>query len=154
MKRVVLLLIGFFSMPLGFLLNHIMMNVSFNLPLLLISIAMLAIWFLISMVSVKFIFTKKETILLLNAPAFLVLILNLFQEYVLGHYWMNLAGVATQFFYLPFLGLGFTLTSGLSSQIANFVYTATLAYIVVFVCLILDTFLGCSVAERRAKEQK
>ena len=153
MKRAILLLIGFFSLPLGFLLNHLMMIVDFNLPLLLISIAMFAIWFFISMITVKFFASKKEVILLLNAPAFIVLLLNLFQEYILSHYWMNYVGLATQFFYLPFLGFGFTLTSGISSLLASFVYTTTFAYIAVFICLICVTFLGRTVSDRRTKVQ-
>ena len=148
MKRILLIIIGLIPLPLGFLLNHCMMNSNSNLPTLLISIVMLVIWFFISMVSARFVSSKIETIILLNASAFLILLLNLFQEYIIGHYFMNYIGVSTQFFYLPFLSLGFTITSGISSLLASILYTTTLAYIVVFMCLILVTWLGRKVGER------
>ncbi|HBG39752.1 MAG TPA: hypothetical protein DDW58_11060, partial [Clostridiaceae bacterium] len=40
-----------------------------------------------------------------NLPAFLVLLLNLYQEIILGQYWLNIFGAATQFYYLPLVNL-------------------------------------------------
>ena len=150
MKRLVLIVIGLIPLPLGYLLNHLMMTVWYSSipPMFLLCIAMYVIWFLISMISTRFFKKNIELIILLNAPAFIIMLLNLFQEYIIGHYWMNFVGASTQFFFLPFIKLAFTLTSGISSLLANVVYTTTFAYIAAFVCLILVTYIGCKVGER------
>ena len=144
-----LVIIGLIPLPLGFLQNHIMMVANRLPPLLIISIAMLIIWFSISMLSKKYIKTKLETMILLNAMAIIALILNLFQEYVIGHYFMNFIGTVTQLFFLPFLSLGFALTSGISNLLSGTIYTTTFAYIAVFVCMLLVSYLGRLAGERR-----
>jgi len=108
-KRIILLLIGFVPLMLfGFYINHLIPTVfaytaGLDLP---ISIAVLVVWFIFGMISVLLVSSKKEALLLLNAPAFLVLLLIFFQELILGHMWLNQIGIATQMFYLPLVLLG------------------------------------------------
>jgi hypothetical protein len=54
--------------------------------------------------------TPLGSAVIANLPAFFVLILNLYQEIVLGQYWFNIFGIATQFYYLPLISLSSTFT--------------------------------------------
>lgn len=139
MKKIVLLLVGFLPLLFGYLLNYLMMNG--NIPLLLINIAMLIIWFFVGMFSIKLVDKKIESLLLLNAPAFIVLLLLLFQEIVLGQYWFHPVGMATQFFYLSVLKLALSITSML--------HRVFYAYIIAFLFMLITSCSGRIISERR-----
>lgn len=145
MKRIILFLTGFFPLLLGYLQNHLMMTVFFNnsMPYLLISSALLVIWFFASGISVKFFSSKKEVVILLNSAAFLALLLILFQEIVLGRYWMNHIGIASQLFYLPLLNLAYRF----SFMFSRVFY----ADIIAFVLLLISSYLGRVTGERWRK---
>ena len=145
MKRVTLLLIGFLPLLFGIIQHHLMMTVFFDtlIPGSLIGIAVLVIWFFIGILSIKFVSSKKEAIIFVNAPAFLVLLLILFQEIVLNAFWRNNIGLGTQFFYLPLIGL--TRHLSLIFPIGSFSNMSVLA----FICLFGASYFGRVVVERR-----
>ena len=112
-KRAFLVLIGFIPLLLfGHYLHHLLMTTFFyrEAPFFLISVAVIAAWFVFGIISVKLVGSKKEAVLLLNASAFVVLMLILFQEWVLGSFWLNQVGLTTQMFYLPVVRLGFLIS--------------------------------------------
>ena len=71
----------------------------------LIALGTLLLWGLISYLT----FDGKSRVLsqtlAFNAASLLALALVLVQELLLGHYWPNWAGVASQFFFLPLINL-------------------------------------------------
>ena len=144
MKRIIPILIGFAPLPLGFLLNDLMINRDF-LPPLLMGFLFLFAWFLFGMLSIKFVTRRKEAVLLLNTPAFLVLLLILFQEIILGRFFANIIGISSQFFYLPLMQLGAIIVR------VTGVITISGSASVAFVLMLIASYLGRRVAER-AKE--
>ena len=112
-KRAILVLIGFIPLLLfGYYLNHLLMTTFYyrDAPLSLIGVAIIAVWFVFGIISVKLVCSKIEAVLLLNTPAFIVLILVLFQEWVLTGFWLNQVGLATQMFYLPLVRFGMVIS--------------------------------------------
>ena len=144
MKRIILLLIGFLPLLFGYIQNHLMMTIFFDrmTPVFLIGIAVLTIWFFIGMLSKIFANSKKEAVILINAPAFLVLLLILLQEVVLNAFWSNHLGIATQFFYLPLIGF---------TRYLSFIFpiiTFSLLSVIAFICLLGASYLGRVVVEQ------
>ncbi len=144
MKRLAFLFCGCFPLVLGYLLNYLIMS-NYVPPLFLIGIAILIVWFLVGMFSAKFIEHKTEIILLLNAPAFLFLLLGLLQEIVLGQYWLNQVGLATQLYYLPLLNF----TATLLQIVINHFYLSY-GYVLSFSLLLISSYCGRVIAQRRA----
>lgn len=143
-KQITLILIGLLPF-LGYFQNFLMMSVPLfqqRISLLLISLVVLVFWFCICRFYRKFFNSKIEIIMLINAPAFIVLLLLLFQEFISG-YWSNWAGILTQSFYLPILQLSFPLP-GIVNRIS-------FAYIMNFSCLLIASYLGCGVGEHSRK---
>jgi len=79
-------------------------------------------------------------LILLNLPAFVTLLLLGIQEVILHAYWMNAAGIWTQMFYLPFIGVGFVLTSWSSSVFS--------AYCASFLLMVFFSALGYLIRRR------
>ena len=147
MKRAALILIGLLPLPVGFLINHLMMTIwLYTFPggtLLLINLAILAIWFVSGWFFAKFFTSKREPLLLLNSAAILFIVLILLQTVVLGGFWFNWLGVASQFFYLPLMRLA----SSLISFVAFFVpFPMTIPGwffgLIEFCLLLLASYLG------------
>ena len=112
-NRAVLMLIGFFPLMLfGYYLHHLVLTTFYyrEAPYFLIGVAVITVWFIFGIISVKLVGSKKEAVLLLNAPAFFVLLLVLYQEWVLSAFWLNQVGLATQMFYLPLVRFGFVMS--------------------------------------------
>jgi len=139
LKKAILLLIGLSPVLVGFLLNFLIMRLP--MPMWFVGIIMLFIWFLAGKRSVELVEKRMEAVLLLNAPAFVVLLLLLFQEIVLERYWSSIIGIATQMFYLPFLGLSFF--------IGSVFHRIFYAYIFAFILLLPVSFYGRIKGERR-----
>lgn len=78
---------------------------------------------------------EKQTVFLLNLPAFVVLLLIFVQEVILSAYWRNAAGMWTQLFFLPLLHTGFALTSWTHSVFP--------AYAASFALMVCASCLGC-----------
>ncbi|MGX8795731.1 hypothetical protein ACR6HW_06525 [Fusibacter sp. JL298sf-3] len=107
MKKAILLLIGSIPFFLGSFINVLATDIFYEhvLPYKGIGIAFLIAWFFVGRFSNKLVENKKSAFLIGNAMAFAVLLLLLYQVVILGHYWSNVVGVATQFYYLPLVGL-------------------------------------------------
>ena len=135
MKKLILFLLGFIPLVLGFLMNSWMMkNQSSILPFNLIGIFSLAIWTFIGYKTYEVGKPLLESAIIVNLPAFLALLLNLVQEIILGRYWFNVFGVATQFFYLPLISLSSTFTFW-----SPYLWTV---YIVGFILMFVSYYMG------------
>ena len=75
------------------------------LPYKLIGIVFLVFWFVIGFKTCKFEETQLRSAAIANLPALLMTILLIFQELIVGQYWMNLFGTITQFYYLPLINI-------------------------------------------------
>ncbi|MDD3705069.1 MAG: hypothetical protein PHC45_03250 [Clostridiaceae bacterium] len=141
MRRFKLFLIGLIPFILGFIMNAIMMqNPNFNLPYKLIGVLSLVIWGFIGFKTCEFGKTSVESAMIVNLPAFLVLLLNLFQEIILGQYWFNIVGISTQFFYLPLINLSFSFTFW-----SPYLWTV---YIVGFLLMFASYYIGAYLKKR------
>ena len=140
MKRIVFLTIGSLPLPLGILLAYLLLT-DHLLPLVLIGLGVLLFWFLVGMLSANFFRTRSGAMLFLNLPALLILLLVLVQSLILNAFWNNPIGVATQYFYLPLMGLGRFLGF-------FFPYSFHAGAIFAFICLIGISFGGRIVGEQ------
>ncbi len=146
MSKKALLLTGSSLFLVGYIQNYLVMHTPFfqsGIAFLLSALAVIVVWICVSRASVNGGNSKKTTVLLLNAPAFIVLLLLLFQEFVLGRYWLNWAGMLTQAFYLPVLRLYIA--------IPVIVNRVSYAYIMNFICLLAASYWGYSSAEPSAR---
>ena len=149
-KRIVCIAMGFFPMQLfGYYVNHLILNVYYDVlpPYFLFGAAVIAAWFAFGMISIFLVRSRKEAVLLLNLPAFLVLMLIMFQEWVLAGMWMNQIGLAIQHFYLPILRLGVVLTNIIPRPIMPVIYfSVSVAF--AFICMLGTSYLGRRLSER------
>lgn len=147
LEKCLLVLTGGLPLAVGFAMNAWMMEHPDSLPpFLLISVLVLAVWFLLGLLSQRLTESRWEAALLVNGIALVFLLLVVIQVGFLGRYWGNWLGVATQFYYLPLIWL--------PSQILNllFRFAPTLViYIAAFILLCTMTALGHWV---RVKQQK
>lgn len=140
MKRIVFLTIGILPLPLGFLLSYLALADQL-IPIVLIGLGILAFWFLVGLLSANFFRTREGAMLFLNLPALLILILVLVQSLIFQAFWLNPIGIATQYFYLPFLGI---------SRFLGFFLTLSLhvSALFAFICLLITSFAGRLVGEQ------
>lgn len=147
LQKCLLVLAGFLPLAAGFTLNAWMMDHPDSLPpFFLISVLVLAAWFLLGLLSQRLIASRWEATLLVNGVALVFLLLVVIQVGFLGRYLGNWLGLATQFYYLPLIWL--------PSQILNFLFRfapALVVYIGAFILLCTMTALGHWV---RTKQQK
>lgn len=142
---VLLVILGLLPFAAGGVMNHSMMAHPDTLPpFLLIGLLLLLGWGLISFFAVQRGGNIETVVLSLNAVAALVLILLGVQELILGAYWMNAAGAWTQFFYLPLLNFGFTLTP--------WSYSVFPAYAAAFLLLAAASAFGSALGKRSRSE--
>ncbi|MEG0913305.1 MAG: hypothetical protein RSG53_06825 [Oscillospiraceae bacterium] len=144
MKKLLLILFGFIPLGIGWVMNWLLITFPNTVfPFGYISIAFLVLWAWLGFISYKFEKTINVSMCLIHLPMFLALALNLYQEIVLGHYFNNIVGVCTQFFYLPILNTAYTLTS----------WSARLwvAYIAGFFLMCLAYFSGYALKKHRTK---
>ena len=136
MKKWILFLVGFIPFPMGYALNHLATTTYYDvaLPYGEIGLISLAAWFLLGILMRNFANTEKQATIIANFPAFVVLILILFQERILGHYWFNQIGRATQLYYLPLINVAgkFTLIS----------HRVFVIYITAFALMCVAFYLG------------
>lgn len=138
MKKLVVLIAGFSPLLIGYGVNLMLYNfviAKLGMTLDFISIIFFLYWIILGVVLNKFTKSKISTPFLCNLPALIILILILFQELINKQYWYNNWGLATQYFYLPTLRVGFKLTP-------NFMYYMWQTYIVSFVLLVLSFCIG------------
>ena len=143
-KRVILIAVGLSPLLFGYLTSYLTMSIWFySLPrgtLTLISLAVLAWWFVAGFVCSKFFASKLEVILLLNAVAILVLVLALLQALVLRHLLIDMI----QLFYLPLMRLA----SRLLSLFSLFVIDLKFVYLISFGFLISTSWLGVNLGKK------
>lgn len=110
-KKLSLFLLGFIPLGLGSIISWLIMQFPhFVLPFRLIGVGFLIFWAFLGFVTYSFKEAALTSVSAVNLVAFFALILNLYQEIILGRYWGNLLGLCTQFFYLPTLNISFLLT--------------------------------------------
>ena len=70
-----------------------------------------------------------------------ILVLVLYQELAMGQYWGNLVGIATQFFFLPWISLA----SSVMSLISPFVHSIRVwpLYVIIWIGLLAVSCFGC-----------
>lgn len=112
MKNLKLVLVGIIPIIFGYILNDFILEYSlYGTSTNLIGVVFLLFWGLLS----YFLGSKDKPAL---SQAFslcfiglIMLVLMLFQEIVMGQYWINYLGLTTQMYYLPTISLGSMLTS-------------------------------------------
>lgn len=146
MKKISLLFVGIIPFFVGYGMNYLILGPFVNvvLPYKLIGIAFLIAWFFAGRYSYQLVETKKTATILGNAIAFIVLLLIICQECVLGQYWPGLVGTATQFYYLPLLGL--------ASMFTRMFHTMVPAYTTAFLMMCIIFYLGCHTSKQYTKK--
>ncbi len=145
MKKLMLFFIGFIPLPLGYIMNYIIMAVYYDkvLPYGAIGIIFLIAWFGLGLITYHLADSDKEAIVIVHLVAFVDLLLILFQEVVLKHYWYNQIGIATQFFYLPLVNI--------AGKFAFFFHRIYWIYVVAFAFMCIAFYLGRLVIKKRIK---
>ena len=136
--------IGFFPLMLfGCYLHHLLLTAFFYVavPAFFIGVAVIAVWFIFGMISVFFVSSTKEAVLLLNVPAFLVLLLLLFQAWVLESMWLNQIGFATQMFFLPLFNFGFVM-AGILPRFILPIVDPGVAGATAFIFMLVTSYFG------------
>ena len=113
------------------------------LPYGFISLAVLCLWGCIAFLLNDRSHSTKAIVISLNLLASLDLLLLGIQELFLHAYWMNCVGSWSQFFYLPMLTLGFSLT--------NWSHSVFTAYVTCFALMVAVSFIGCKLKENFQK---
>ena len=143
MKRIVkLILIGTLPLWIGIVLNSILTVAS--MPIFIVSAFFMGAWvYLCYKCAIGWQDLLPQAVCL-NLFGFVMLLLVLFQELVLGSYWMNYLGMATQLYFLP--GLAFV-----SVLIGRHmpVITIPAMYASEMVILFLLSLLGCWLKSRK-----
>lgn len=147
MKRVIVLLFGCVPFLIGGLLHWgittVLPNVGF--PYLVFGILFLALWSLAAYALCKNVKKPLETLILFNLPAFIVLVLIIVQEVILGSYWSNFIGMMVQVFYLPVINIVSRLVVLVLRKI-----TMTPIYSISFVMMAGVASLGCWLSRKNA----
>ncbi len=145
MKKLLLFLIGLLPFALGFAMNALLMaNMNFVLPYKLIGIIWLLLWGFFGYLMRDYAGSGIKSAAIAHSVALADLLLLLYQELVLGRYWLNFLGSATQFYYLPVLNISFTLSAWATDRI-------WVAYIVSFTLTCAAFFIGCGIRKRHTK---
>ena len=140
-RRLLLLIIGFLPFLLGTALNKYMMINSDDVPpLFLIAIILLLLWCFLGCLFTGDRNRTQEGLIWLNIVAAIDLILVGAQELFLHAYWMNNIGALTQFYYLPLLNIGFSLT--------GWSYSVFPAYVASFLLMVGASFAGCKIRKK------
>ena len=137
MKRIIKqILIGTIPLWMGIVLNSILSVAS--MPIFIVSAFLMGCWCFLSYKCAIGWEDLLPQALWLNLFGFVMLTLVLLQELVLGGYWMNYLGMATQLYFLP--GLAFV-----SVLIGRHMTTISIPplYAAEMVCLFLFSLLGC-----------
>jgi len=146
--RIILIFIGLLPLPVGFLTNHLVMTIWFDIfPsgwYWFTGLFFLLLWFVTGLFSAKWIDSRKEALIYLNAIPGLVLILVLFQELLLRRYWWGWAGISTQFYYLPLMHLPLNIIR----FIPRITITGALICSIAFSLQLLASYLGRRRGER------
>lgn len=106
MKQLLRVVLGFVPLGIGVLQNAYMTAHMDTLPpLKLIALGTLLVWGLLAYLTADGKSKVRSQVLMFNAANFLALALVLVQELLVGHYWINAVGMASQLFFLPLIHL-------------------------------------------------
>ena len=137
----VLILLGALPFVFGGVQNWYMTtHMDSLLPYTLIAFAVLLIWGLLAFFFNHDGTRTKRIVVFLNLIAAVDLFLIGVQELILHAFWMNLIGAWSQFFYLPVLRLGFSLTSWSPRMFP--------AYAASFLLMAGASILGCKLRKK------
>ncbi len=150
MKKIFLPAAGLIPFALGFGMNARMMaNMDLVLPYRLIGAVWLLFWGLVGYGAKYFAGSARSSALLAHLIPGAVLLCLLYQELVLGRYWFNLLGVATQFYYLPLLNLAFGLENFLFALTGGWVHRMWYSYLIAFGLMWAAFYLGSRLRAHR-----
>ena len=141
MKRTLTLLLwGLTPFATGYALD-LLLYIPIHVPQLLISLILLLLWGFLNFKDYRPNENVLKNTMLIHIPAFVVLLLLLYQELYMGHYWLNLIGSLTQMFYLSFVTLGAIIIAPFMNIIVIWpVYI--LEFIIVFIVGLIGGALG------------
>ena len=154
LKYVMLLLLGFFPLYwFGHYMTYLMWNVYTREagPYFLFGLAVIAAWFIFGMISKLLIKSRWRTILALNIPAFLVLILTqlirfeFFRQLISNSDWAMTINIEAQTFYLPLMRFGVVVLDTI--PFLPFI-DAMLSPVIAFAFMVGFSYLGHFAAER------
>ncbi|CAM5199965.1 putative protein OS=Ureibacillus acetophenoni OX=614649 GN=SAMN05877842_11742 PE=4 SV=1 [Ureibacillus acetophenoni] len=147
MKKLVLILIGLIPFVIGIQMSEwLMQHQDRVLPFKIIGIVFLIFWILVGFITSKFEKTPLKTAVIINLPAFLVLLLIMYQSIILGHSWPNLFGWATQMYFLPL--------NNISSYIIGILFFYVhmwSACLLAFLLMFAASYFGCYLRRRLDK---
>lgn len=150
MKKVILFLLGLTPLVFGFLMESWMMkNQNSVLPFKLIGIIFLLFWVMVGFTTCKFERTPLESAIITNLPAFLMLLFILFQEIILGRYWVNMFGIVTQFYYLPLVNISSSIVGFLFSLIGLGIHFSVIS-LISFLFMFGSYYLGSYFKKRKS----
>lgn len=149
MKKLILFIIGFTPFLIGFGMNLMILNTNSNdlsLGIDTINLVFLIYWGVLGYFFSGFTRSKLYTLIIFNFPAFLALLLNLFQELINKQYWTNYLGIATQIFYMPTMRISFYILPGIISHMWQI-------YIVSFLLMIIVFYVGCVIKDKKKQNR-
>lgn len=137
-----LLFWGLTPIIVGYLMNTwLLQNHSSILPFTAIGLVFLAFWALVGFITCGKDRTLLKSAIVANTPAFLVLLFIVYQEIIVEKFWLNLFGMATQFYYLPVFNLSASILGTFTSITAFAVHTWSAA-LVGFCLLFVSFYIG------------
>lgn len=134
MKKMILAILGLTGLLPFFLGFYIDSRQLTPIPFLL-SLLFLLIPACIAFLANRVVDSPKAVVTAINLAAGLDLLLVGIQELILGRYWAGWFGIATQLYYLPVLGLGFSLSP--------WMHTLFSAYLTGFLLMAASSYVGC-----------
>ena len=141
-KLIILNLLGFIPLFIGIIMNYIIMQdviLSFNL----IGFIFIILWIFIGYKTEGIEETPGKSSISIHMPGAFALILVLFQEIILGQYWLNLLGLLSQLYFLPLISLG--------SYFTFWTPRIWPVYIVAFLLMIGSYYIGIRIKKRRQR---
>jgi len=145
--KLILLLLGTAPFLAGSLLNSAMeLQTDEVPPFKIFGIGTLLLWALVAYIMRPKMKNMEELFVWQNLIPFLDLVLLFVQEILLRSYWDSAAGAWTQFYYLPVLTFGFSLTQWTGRIFA--------AYIASFLLMIAASFFGGKAKEGRSEDHE
>ena len=140
-----LLAVGILPLATGYLFNRFLFLFDIFISIKVFPVALLILW---GILAFSISSAEKCPIVqsfMLCAFGLLMLVLVLYQELVLGHYWPNTIGVFSQSFFTPFLSLGMWVTLFLP------VSRIWPAYIATWLCIFAASCVGCIQKTRKLR---
>ena len=152
MKKILLLAAGLIPFALGFGMNALMTaNMNLVLPYRLIGVVLLLFWGFFGYRMKDFAGSARRSAILIHLIPCAVLLLLLYQELVLGRYWPNLVGIATQFYYLPLLNIAFGLERLPFALAGGWVHRMWHSYLIAFGLMWAAFYLGSRLKTNHTK---